>query len=222
MKPQTNADTRRYNQSDLLIALNKCLSVFFWVCVLSVFLVNSAVADVMHFQIDPDASEISATVDEPMSSIRGSAVGTFRVVSGDAYGDDANVQGTGRLTIVLDAASYRSSSSFRDHAVKGSVLEAGSFPTISFASTAVEDVAMVSKREGTATIAGNLTLHGMARPIRMPVKASIDAAGRLVVDGEVAFRYEQFGIKPPSLMFGAMTAGDVATVKFHVVATRAQ
>jgi hypothetical protein len=36
----------------------------------------------LHFTADPSASDISATVLEPMSSFRGNVIGKFRVVSG--------------------------------------------------------------------------------------------------------------------------------------------
>jgi polyisoprenoid-binding protein YceI len=182
---------------------------------------SMARAEVLHFRVDPDASEISAAVEEPMSAIRGSAVGTFRIISGGVYGDAANVTATGRVTIVIDAASYHSSSSFRDRAVKGGVLETDRYPEITFASTSVEDVAMTANQDGTATVAGNLTLHGTSRPLRVSVKASIDSAGRLIADGEVSFRYDEWGVNPPTLLFGSMAAGNVATVKCHIVAVRA-
>jgi polyisoprenoid-binding protein YceI len=186
---------------------------------LSLFL-SPAHAELMHFRVDRDATEIGASVDEPLSSVRPPAVGTFKVVSGEIYGDPANVRATGRVSIVIDAGSYQSSSSLRDHAVKAKVLEIERFGTIAFSSTAIEVPAVTSPQEGT--IVGDLTLHGVTHRIRVPMKASIEPSGRMVVDGEISFNYDLWGIDTPTVTFGTLSAGNVARVKFHVVADRAR
>ena len=88
-----------------------------------------------HFRIDLDASEITAAVAEPMSSLRGDAVGKFRLLSCDIYQDPKRRADDGAniwVEAVIDAASYHSDSAMRDSAVKTSILDVKDYPTISF------------------------------------------------------------------------------------------
>ena len=80
---------------------------------------------------------------------------------------------------------------------------------------------MTSPREGTAIVTGFLTLHGEAHAMTMPVHAMLDTDGTFIGDGEVKFNYEEFGVKVPGVLFGAILAGDEATVRFHIVAVNA-
>ena len=71
-----------------------------------------------HFRIDLDASEITAAVAEPMSSLRGDAVGKFRLLSCDIYQDPKRRPEDGAniwVEAVIDAASYHSNSATRDN-----------------------------------------------------------------------------------------------------------
>jgi polyisoprenoid-binding protein YceI len=175
-----------------------------------------------HFRADLDASEITAAVAEPMSSLRGDAVGTLRFLSCDVYqdptrraDDSANIW----VEVVVDAASYHSSSGMRDSAVKGSILDVKDFPTISFkGGSSWTDVKQSSDTSGSATLKGELMLHGAVRPFEIPVKVSL-AGDELTGDGEVSFNYTDFGIAQPSLM--GLKAGNMVKVAFHVVAIRA-
>jgi hypothetical protein len=55
----------------------------------------------------------------------------------------------------------------------------------------------------------------------MSVHATLDSGGVFTGDGEVKFNYEDFGVKVPGVLFGAILAGDEATVRFHIVAVNA-
>jgi polyisoprenoid-binding protein YceI len=80
---------------------------------------------------------------------------------------------------------------------------------------------MGGHNEGTAIVTGFLTLHGEAHAMTMSVHAALDASGVFSGDGEVKFNYEDFGVKVPGVLFGAILAGDEATVRFHIVAVNA-
>lgn len=182
---------------------------------------SPARAAYVHFRIDPAASEISAAVAEPLSWIRGDAVGSLRLVSGDAYEDpdaDRANQGSIWLEVVIDAASYHSDSTMRDSAVKSSALETQNFPAIFFkGGSSWNDVSRTSDSAGSGTLKGQLTLHGVTRPFEFPVQASL-SGGRLVASGEFSFDYTDFGIETPSIL--GLKAGNAVKVSFHAVATR--
>jgi polyisoprenoid-binding protein YceI len=175
-----------------------------------------------HFRIDADASEITAAVAEPMSSIRGDAVGKFRLLSCDIYQDPKRRADDGAniwVEAVIDAASYHSGSNMRDEAVKTSILDVKDFPTISFkGGSSWTEVKQTSDTSGSATLKGELMIHGAVRPFEVPVKVAL-SGDKLVGTGEVTFNYTDFGIEQPSIL--GLKAGNVVKVTFHVVAVRA-
>jgi len=188
---------------------------------LIVFGPRAAGAATMRFNIDVDRSTVSVSVAEPAAFIRGSATGMFRIIDGAFSADPDNIPGTAKARILIDATSYRSDNASRDRAVTGKSLEANKFPTIGFESKSVVGVVMTGSHEGTAIVSGLLTLHGETQAMTMSVHATRDAGGVFTGDGEVKFDYEDFGVKVPGVLFGAILAGDEATVRFHIVAVNA-
>jgi polyisoprenoid-binding protein YceI len=182
---------------------------------------GGAGAAAMQFKVDPDRSTVSVSVAEPAAWIRGSATGALRIIDGAVSGDPADIADTAKVRILIDATSYRSDSPSRDRVVTEKSLEADKFPTIGFESSRVFGVVMTHPHEGTAIVSGVLTLHGQTHAMTMSVHATLSADGVFEGDGEVKFDYEDYGVKVPGVLFGAIVAGDEATVRFHIVATRA-
>ena len=180
-----------------------------------------AMAAEQHFRIDLDSSEVTAAVPEPLSSIRGDAVGKFRLLSCDIYQDPKRRADDGAniwVEAVVDAASYHSDSDTRDSSVKGSILDVKDFPTISFkGGSSWTDVKQSSDTSGSATLKGELMMHGAVRPFEVPVQVSL-TGDKLTGDGEVSFNYTDFGIEQPSTL--GLKAGNMVKVTFHVVAMR--
>jgi polyisoprenoid-binding protein YceI len=181
----------------------------------------AAEAATMRLKVDVDQSTVSVSVAEPAAFIRGSAVGTFRIIDGAVSGNPANIAGTAKARILIDATSYRSDNASRDRTVTEKSLEADKFPTIGFESNSVVGVVKTNPNEGTAIVSGFLTLHGEAHAMTMSVHAKLDADGVFTGDGEVKFNYEDFGVKVPAALFHTLLAGDEATVHFHIVAVNA-
>jgi polyisoprenoid-binding protein YceI len=179
---------------------------------------GAAGAAMMRFKIDPDRSTVSVAVAEPAAWIRGTAVGTFRIIDGAVSVDPINVPRTAKARILIDAGSYNSDNTSRDRYVTERSLEADKYPTIGFESSSVVGVVMTSPREGTAIVTGFLTLHGEAHQMTMSVHATLGADTVFTGDGEVKFDYEDFGVKVPAVLFHTLLAGDEATVHFHIVA----
>jgi len=188
---------------------------------LIVFRPCAAGAATMRFNIDVDRSTVSVSVAEPAAFIRGSATGMFRIIDGAVSADPDNIPGTAKARILIDATSYRSDNASRDRAVTEKSLEANKFPTIGFESKSVVGVVMTGSHEGTAIVSGLLTIHGETQAMTMSVHATLDSGGVFTGDGEVKFNYEDFGVKVPGVLFGAILAGDEATVRFHIVAVNA-
>ena len=182
-----------------------------------------AAAETVHFRVDPGATQIVASVKEPLARIRGAASGTFNAISGTIEGDPADPVKTGRIAITFDATSYKSGSAYRDKRVTRDALDAEHFPAIRFVSTRIEDFAWVSRDvEATATIVGNLTLHGVTREVRIPIDATLSPDRKLFsTDGDFDFAMSDFGIEQPSTLFGALRTGRRVDLNFRVVAVPA-
>lgn len=172
---------------------------------------------VLRFKVNPAQSKLTASVAEPMAMIRGNAVGAFRITSGDVAGNPNQVGDTAQVKVVIDAASYKTSSEGRDQDVKENALEVQKFPTITFESTGLASAEKNGDANADLRLAGRLTLHGVTKDITVPVAVRLEQ-GRLVADGSYAFKFEEYGVKRPSKMMGLMTTGDEATIEFHVVA----
>jgi polyisoprenoid-binding protein YceI len=172
----------------------------------------------LHFQVDAARSAITVSVAEPMASIRGDADGVFNIIAGDIYIDPANPTATGKVTLVIDATSYKSGNPERDRTVTQSSLDVDQYPTIGFESTSVSSVIEASPTDGTATVNGTLTLHGQAHPVDVPVHLQLTTDGHAMAEGRTTIRYEEWGAEVPEIFF--LRAGNEATVSFHILANR--
>jgi polyisoprenoid-binding protein YceI len=179
-------------------------------------------AETLHMEPDYQKTEIKATVAEPFGILRDhpTATGSFQLIKGEIDGDPDNPAATGHVNLVINATTYDSGSDTRDRAVISSALETAKYQVIIFDSIGMEDVQIeVPGISGSATIVGDLTLHGTTRVMRVPVRVSMTTDGEFSAGGEITFKYTDFGVKVPRMFF-AIPAGDEVTVAFRVIAQR--
>jgi polyisoprenoid-binding protein YceI len=69
----------------------------------------------------------------------------------------------------------------------------------------------------TVTMAGELALGGVTRPIIVVATAIEEANGQLRIAGTHEVKMTEFGLKPPSLMMGTMKVADKVTVGFDLL-----
>lgn len=67
-----------------------------------------------------------------------------------------------------------------------------------------------------ATLNGTLTLGGAQQPVVIDALVQVDSAGALHVTGAYSLRMKDYGLKPPTLMFGAFKVHDPVTVDFDL------
>ncbi|MHB8381890.1 MAG: YceI family protein [Candidatus Binataceae bacterium] len=177
-------------------------------------------AAMVRYVVDPAQSEVLAVVAQPLTRLRGTAIGSFQVRSGEVSGDPANPGAGAKISLVVDSGSYSSGNSRRDRVVTQTVLDSSEYPDIAFVSTGVQDVAMDTPGEGSALITGNLTLRGQTQSLNALVSVTLIGNDRLEARGEVSFRYPRFGLPIPTGLLGIMHASDEVTVKYRIVAMR--
>lgn len=88
------------------------------------------------------------------------------------------------------------------------VLDPARFPEISFASASVE-----ARGSEGYLVHGNLILHGVTRPIELPVSFS---NGHYT--GKVTLKQTDFGIKPVRIAGGTVRVKDPIVIEFDIVA----
>jgi len=173
-------------------------------------------------EADVEKSEVHATVEEPMGLIRDhpTATGNFRLVSGAIDGDTENPVATAHVKLVIDATTYDSGNNLRDRAVIHSALETAKYQTIIFESRSFEDADVeVPGVSGSATVVGNLTLHGQTHLIKVPnVRISMTTDGEFSAGGEFTLKYTDYGISAPRLL--VLPVSSEVSLAFRIVAER--
>ncbi len=90
------------------------------------------------------------------------------------------------------------------------------FPAIIF--TIQSDRVISTNKTGfEGTVTGNLMIAGVSRPITIPVNVTYLVNNMIKVEGNEPLKMTDFGIKPPTAMFGAIKSGDVIHVAFLLV-----
>jgi polyisoprenoid-binding protein YceI len=200
----------------------KRLSTYVSIAVLVTVAIGEACAvanaRILDLQVDPKASTITATVNKSLARIRGDVTVKFSITKGEIRGDPANPVATAHVDIVVDATSIDSGSDHLDRKVMHSSLQTYDYQTITFDSTRIENAVIESPGAvGTATVIGNLTLHGTTRQISVPLSVSLSPERVLYADGHTAFDYTDFGVKIPRIL-GIPAAEPEVTLQFHIVA----
>lgn len=112
--------------------------------------------------IDPAHSEVDFVVRHMSVS---NVHGRFGIQKGTIHYDEAD-PAKSTVEVTIDAASLDTGVAARDNDVKGAnFFDVAQFPTATFTSTSV------AKSGSGLTVSGNLTLHGISRPVQLEVEA---------------------------------------------------
>jgi polyisoprenoid-binding protein YceI len=95
-------------------------------------------------------------------------------------------------------------------------LNADASPNISYIMATFEAAPGETKDSFSLKAIGTLTVSGTERPITMEVKATRLADGTVKATGTVPVKMTDFGIKPPTAIFGRLKTGDEVKVSFEL------
>jgi len=150
------------------------------------------------------------------------AVGTTRNVSGRVvFGPNGEIlAGDSRITVNL--ASLRSDQSMRDNFVTRNILGTQQYPNATFVPTAVNGLPFPLPASGTydLTIAGNLTIRNVTRPVEWTGTAELRPDGMLV-KAQSSFKFEDFSLAKPRVARVLSVADEIrveADLTFRLVA----
>ncbi|KAA9356405.1 YceI family protein [Larkinella humicola] len=96
------------------------------------------------------------------------------------------------VAVAVKLASFDSQNANRDsHALE--ILDGIKYPRVTFSSTGIEQT------QDKLKIWGNLTFHGVTRPVEV-LAVRVDKAGQLLATGEFSIKMSDYNIERPSLM----------------------
>lgn len=103
-----------------------------------------------------------------------------------------NSQKIEAVAVIAPVKSFDSGNSNRDsHAIE--VLDALKYPNITFSAANIQE-------EGeNLTIKGNLTFHGVTKPVELKAKKTLTKSS-IKVDGAFEINMDDYGVEPPGLM----------------------
>jgi len=115
----------------------------------------------------------------------------------------------GDMGAVMDKKTYKA-------------LKADTDPEISFRLDAPVLVMPVGVKEKPVGLVGHLTLAGVTRPATLWISYFAIAGDGIRFEGEQTVKMTDFGVKPPSALFGTLKAGPDITIFFKTVFTLQQ
>lgn len=98
------------------------------------------------------------------------------------------------------------------------ILEAGKYPSISFRSTSITPNKPV-KGGFVGTVRGNLTLHGVTKPVAIPVHATV-SGNTIHATGRITINQTSYHMTLLSIMMGAVKVNDPVTLSFNITARK--
>jgi polyisoprenoid-binding protein YceI len=88
------------------------------------------------------------------------------------------------------------------------------YPTISFTSQSPVTLTL-NQNKFNGTVSGWLTIAGDKKEVKLNIQGNTEN-GEMSVTGVYPMKMSEFGIKPPTAMFGAIKSGDAVKVHFNI------
>ena len=146
---------------------------------------------------------------------------TVQKVSGELIGV-VNEEGTAdikSIRMVMEVRSIKSDmGSVMDNKTY-KALKADEDPEITFLLEVPFTIGRVMVGQKPVFLNGSLTLAGVTRPVIMLIRSFKAANSTLTIEGEQNIKMTDFGVKPPSALFGTMKADPAITIEFNTVFT---
>jgi polyisoprenoid-binding protein YceI len=151
-----------------------------------------------------DSSVVRYLVQEQLArlSVPNDAVGETTAVSGTiVFGQDGMVQPESSI-ITVDLRALQSDEERRDDYIRENSLESNAYPTAEFMVREVTGLPWPLPENGEETfqLVGDMTLHGVTRPLTWEVTAQF-GPDDMIGQARTAFTFDDFDMSKPSLFF---------------------
>jgi polyisoprenoid-binding protein YceI len=187
---------------------------------------NKLESALVRYVLDKSSSKftVRAFASGMLSSFGHSPTFAIRDFTGEASFDPAvPPEGTVTLRIRADSLEVMDDISGKDRreiesTMNESVLETARFPDIVFQSTGIS-YNKLSEGRYEVKVSGDLSLHGVTRPVTMPVQLSV-LGDEFRAEGEASISQTNFGIQPVRVAGGALKLKDELKLVFNMVARK--
>lgn len=156
----------------------------------------------MRFTLVPEGSEARYRVREQLArlSFPSDAVGATKAISGQIVVNPDGTILSEESKIVVDLTTLRSDESRRDNYIKNNTLQTSRFPTAEFVPREIRGLPspLPASGEGTFQLIGDLTLHGVTRPVTWEVTARLDGQ-TLTGSATTSFTFADFNLTVPQV-----------------------
>jgi polyisoprenoid-binding protein YceI len=158
-------------------------------------------------------SEFGYRVEEVLFGVNTTAAGRSNQITGSMTVEGTSVT---EASFTVDVGSITSDESRRDNQFRGRIMEVYRFPEATFTLGAPIDFGAVPEpgTQITATATGDLTLHGVTRPVTFDVTAEA-GADRIGVLGTIPVVFADYEIDNPST--SGITTEDNGVLEFVLV-----
>ena len=116
------------------------------------------------------------------------------------------------LNVEVQVSSIESGKSIMDDKTQ-EALKSKKFPKIIFKANELD------LTDGKVSGPGTLTIAGESRPFQIEAKALNQSNNNLLIKGEAKLKMSDYGVDPPTAMFGTLTTGDEVTIQYEILLT---
>lgn len=116
------------------------------------------------------------------------------------------------ISLTVDVASMEGGKSTIMDRLMHRTFNAATHPEILFVSSAIAPLASDS-----LLVTGDLTMAGQTQRVGVRVHADSSASTYVVWSGQKALKMTDYGMKPPTAMFGALHTADDVLVNFRMI-----
>lgn len=134
--------------------------------------------------------------------------------SGDFIIEGHRVKDINSLTVTIDPESLKSGKTGMDkNAYKA--LETDKHRNIIFTLTETKNISTMGKLN-LLQVKGDLSVAGNTKTIGFTVRCEVEGKDKVICSGNKDMKMTDFGVEPPTAMFGTIKTGDEINVNFKV------
>lgn len=181
---------------------------------------------IVRYRLEPGASRFRAQAYAAglLAAFGHNPIIAIRDFSGEAILDSNSLeQSSLQITVNLSSLVVENDMSAKDRSeilqtVHDEVLEVDNYPEIRYGSKSVRG-RPVGEGRFWIVISGNLSLHGVTRPLDIPASLVVNGDD-CRASGEFVVRQSDYKIKPPSAVGGGLKVKDEVKCSFDIVARK--
>jgi polyisoprenoid-binding protein YceI len=158
----------------------------------AVVVASTAFAQHESFAVNPDASQVTMT----LNTTREIVTGGFHVQSGSVEFDRSNSRMSGWIAVA--AGSGKTGNGSRDRRMNNDILKVEQYATISFEPKSYAGV-IAGSGDSNIQVTGIFTLLGTAHEITIPIRVHLEGTAA-IAKAHFVVPYVQWGVKNPSFL----------------------